>query len=180
MLVLSPWWQGKASPCFFPPYIQLQGWHLENVNTPCAYGVSQRSWLFIEQGKPFMSDAKGEANFSLGMQSQLLPTHLPEVRTHLRTCFWCWSLQAQECPYSLCSSYRRLCVASCPHFWPQSLDTRCTIWSNVLVVSGGIKHNHREVREPSPPRLGAYSSLSHTWWLCYYILYFQLVLFVVG
>lgn len=56
-----------------------------------------------------------------------------------------------------------------------SLDTRCIIWSYALVVSGDIKHNHREVGEPSSPRLGAYCSLSHTRWLCYVYSVFSII-----
>lgn len=45
-------------------------------------------------------------------------TNTPEVRLHLRTRFWCWSLASTITSLlsSLCPSYRSLWVVSCPLF----------------------------------------------------------------
>lgn len=53
-------------------------------------------------------------------------TNTPEVRIHLRTCFWCWSLASTITSLlsSLCPSYRSLWVVSCPLFWPPTVWTQ--------------------------------------------------------
>lgn len=144
---------------------------------PCAYGIPQRRWLFLGWGKPFISDAKGEANFSLGMQSHPLPTHLSEVRIHLRTCFRLVPCKHKNVP-TLCVPPTGVSV------WPLALFVDHKQLGHKmlhLILCPGtfcdIKHNHREFGEPSPPRLGVHHSLSHTGRLCY-ILYLPLLLCV--
>lgn len=166
--------QGKS--LFFPTLYPAARLALEKVNILWAYGISQRSWLFLGWGKSFISEAKREANFSLGMQSHPLPTHVSEVRIHLRTCFWCWSFASTR--MSLLS-YRSLCVASCPLYWPQTVWTQDASfdlmpWS-FLVTSGDIslhlENLHPQDWEPTIPL--------HTHGGCVvYILYFPLFLYV--
>lgn len=103
-------------------------------------------------------------------------TNTPEVRIHLRTCFWCWSL-ASTITSLLCVPPTGASGWSLALLTTNSLDTRCIIRSYALVMSSTTTERlgnlHPQDWESTLP--------FHTYGDCVvYILYFQLFLYVEG